>query len=218
MNYLAYFKDNEKAGPYLTYIYRYVGIFIAYHLRNSRITPNHVSILNVFVRIISVYFMLLGGYTNLVFGIVILQISMFLDYTDGSLARIKHMSSKFGAWIDYMPDNIFGPAVIFSLAWVHYVATGFTFVWVLAFIASSVMFLVRQAYEYVERQGLNLNSMEDVKGRISNLYYTQANIFLLATILGLLNMLGMFFWISAVYGILFLTAILVFFSHKMRSI
>lgn len=73
-------------------------------LSQTNITPNMITIVNVFFTIVLFYL----GYNekNLLCGLGV-QIYLFLDILDGNLARYKNMTSEFGKKIDWFCDLIF---------------------------------------------------------------------------------------------------------------
>lgn len=83
---------------------------LIYPLRNSRVTPNHLTCARLFCGIVAVPCLATGDYlwTNL--GAFSFVISNFLDHTDGELARLTNKKSKTGHIFDLASDalvNIF---------------------------------------------------------------------------------------------------------------
>lgn len=70
-----------------------------------KITPNQVSCLSFLLAIIACILFLFTNYWWRVGGVILLQISFALDCSDGEIARLKNMSSKFGAWFDSVTDR-----------------------------------------------------------------------------------------------------------------
>ena len=80
-----------------------VNIFTPLLLRIDRkITPNQVSILSFVVGLISSVCFFIG---QGVIGGVLIQISSILDGSDGEIARLKHMQSSLGDFIDAVLDR-----------------------------------------------------------------------------------------------------------------
>ena len=73
---------------------------------SPRVTPNQVSMLSFVVTILAAIFFMMPNWWLRVFGVILLQIGFALDCSDGEIARIKNMSSKFGAWLDSISDRI----------------------------------------------------------------------------------------------------------------
>lgn len=80
-----------------------IGIFTPLLLKIYKgITPNQVTILSFVVGLVSsLYFFL--GYA--ITGAVLIQLSSILDGCDGEIARLKHMQSKLGDFVDAILDR-----------------------------------------------------------------------------------------------------------------
>ena len=73
-------------------------------LKDSHVTPNHLTSLRLAVGLAAAAAFLPGtyGWSNL--GALLLILSNFLDHTDGELARISGKSSQVGHWYDLASD------------------------------------------------------------------------------------------------------------------
>jgi len=91
------------------FIAKYVTYFIANY---TKLTPNQVtaiSFLFAFFAGIAFY------YHFFILGAVLYQISYIFDIVDGALARVKKITSKFGAFFDVFTDWIKAPILIIIL-------------------------------------------------------------------------------------------------------
>ena len=95
-------RPDEVNAPFIKKIYRHLGISIARVLVNTNITPNQVTVFSVIVLGLSGYFFFRADYNSLIIAAVLLQFGFILDYTDGSLSRMKKSSSAYGEWFDVM--------------------------------------------------------------------------------------------------------------------
>lgn len=99
-----------------TYGRKYVNPLIDFGaklLLKLRLTPNKVSILALFIGILSsiaLYF------DKLFFSIILLWISGYLDSVDGAMARKNNIISSFGTLLDITFDRIVEVSIIFILA------------------------------------------------------------------------------------------------------
>jgi phosphatidylglycerophosphate synthase len=76
-------------------------------LSKTRITPNQITFLSLFTFVAAMVWLALGhGRHNLIYAILILELSYVLDCTDGQLARLKHLSSPVGAHLDFLMDEL----------------------------------------------------------------------------------------------------------------
>ena len=66
------------------------------------LTPNQVSILSFIVALLSSLSFVLG---RAIIGGLLIQLSSVLDYSDGQIARLKHMESRFGHFADITLDR-----------------------------------------------------------------------------------------------------------------
>lgn len=66
----------------------------------TSLTPNHLTVLSFLIAIGAAIFFLLGNHIHLVIGGLFYQLSFALDAMDGTLARLKNLKSRLGAFID----------------------------------------------------------------------------------------------------------------------
>lgn len=64
------------------------------------LTPNHLTVLSFLVAIGAAIFFLFGNHIHLAIGGMLYQLSFALDAMDGTLARLKNLKSRLGAFID----------------------------------------------------------------------------------------------------------------------
>ncbi|MFH1426559.1 MAG: CDP-alcohol phosphatidyltransferase family protein [Candidatus Kerfeldbacteria bacterium] len=70
------------------------------------VTPNKVSTFSFLLAVIACVLFVYEDYWARFAGVILLQLSFAFDCSDGEIARIKNMSSKFGAWLDSVYDRI----------------------------------------------------------------------------------------------------------------
>lgn len=76
-------------------------------LERSPVTPNQVTLLSLFVFVISAGLLLvLPGPRGLLVSVLVLQLSYVLDCTDGQLARLRGTSTPIGAHLDFLMDEL----------------------------------------------------------------------------------------------------------------
>jgi len=73
-------------------------------LMRTSITPNQITALSLLFGLLSVVCFILGNYIAGIIGALFLTTSYTLDNCDGEVARIKNMSSEFGAKFDDIVD------------------------------------------------------------------------------------------------------------------
>ncbi len=80
------------------------------------ITPNHVTLFHGCLGLCAAALLWQGTYGSAVLGAVLFQLSVALDCTDGEIARIKYLFSKFGSRLDVGADNVVTIAVFAAIA------------------------------------------------------------------------------------------------------
>jgi len=76
-------------------------------LAKTRITPNQVTFLSLLVFAGAMVWLALGhGRLELVYAVLVLELSYVLDCVDGQLARLSHRSSPVGAHLDFLMDEL----------------------------------------------------------------------------------------------------------------
>ena len=81
------------------------------------ITPNQITLLSLIFGLLSAICFSLGEYNVGVIGALFLIVSYTLDNCDGEVARIKNMSSDFGAKFDDMVDWIVDASFFIALGY-----------------------------------------------------------------------------------------------------
>jgi len=80
--------------------FRRVSFIIVQSLLKTKIIPNQVSYLEIFLLLLSGFLIATGNHLLMVIGAVAIIISVYLDYVDGDLARAKDMVTKRGELLD----------------------------------------------------------------------------------------------------------------------
>ena len=73
-------------------------------LLKTSISPNQITALSLLFGLLSAVCFMFGGYVFNIIGSLLLTLSYTLDNCDGEVARVKNMSSEFGAKFDDMVD------------------------------------------------------------------------------------------------------------------
>ncbi len=82
----------------------------------TEIKPNTITLFSFIFRLISALFFVQGQYIFLVIGAIIFEISYGLDCVDGSVARLKNLTSNVGAFFDHITDTLGICINLFALA------------------------------------------------------------------------------------------------------
>jgi len=106
-------KHKEWGCLIFDYLGRPLNRFLA---KYTSVTPNQVSLLSFILAIAAAYFLILGGYRNILIGASIAFVANIFDMVDGCLARATGLGSLLGKWLDAMIDFITFPLLVFALA------------------------------------------------------------------------------------------------------
>ncbi|MFC1724236.1 CDP-alcohol phosphatidyltransferase family protein [candidate division KSB1 bacterium] len=89
-------------------IYAVTGKKIAYWIRNTKVTPNQITIFRNLSTLIIYYLIYLAEYKYLLIAGISMNIWAVFDNVDGQLARLKKAESKFGGWMESTFDPMLG--------------------------------------------------------------------------------------------------------------
>ena len=112
--------QNRPGGLVAKYINRPVSLRISRHLLETPISPNMVTILDFIIGAIGIVIIFQGGWLNAVIGTGLMQINSIVDGIDGELARMRHQTSEFGAYLDSVCDEILNAALMIAIG--HYLS------------------------------------------------------------------------------------------------
>ncbi len=96
-------------------------------LLNTSLTPNVLTMLIFVMGLCGAFFVASSNYGLRVLGVSLLQLNSILDGCDGEMARIKGLSSKLGAWMDTVADDILNNVLFVALVVGVYRETGNSF-------------------------------------------------------------------------------------------
>jgi len=88
------------------YVYRPVSLPMTRVLVRTPVTPNQISIFIAVLVAIGCWMSARASFTWVIAGTALIQVSQYFDCCDGEIARLKLMSSRFGAWIDTIVDEL----------------------------------------------------------------------------------------------------------------
>lgn len=110
-------RNKPTDGPVSRHLNRPISIRISKALVKTRVTPNRISLISFLLTILGAVAFALGSYAGLIFGALLAQLASILDGCDGEIARLKFLSSEFGAWFDAVLDRYGDAALIIGLGW-----------------------------------------------------------------------------------------------------
>ena len=122
-----------------SYIHRPLGLEIVRLLWNTNITANQITLFRMILNVVSLVFFAQGSVFGFVSGFIIFQIQEVLDTVDGMYSRYKNQTSKIGAYMEYLFDELFSTSYgLFGLciAYGAYSASNdFIYIWLFISIA-----------------------------------------------------------------------------------
>ena len=127
------------------------------------LSPNMITILSLFIGLISAKFFLQGTHENSIIGAGLLLLSAWIDCTDGEVARLKFSESKIGGILDIICDNLVHFAVFFAIGMGLYQSTGdniFVLLGALAVFGSLVSFLILSSSIIDKKEKVSANTVD----------------------------------------------------------
>ena len=108
----------------INYIAKYyifpLGRAIANLLKKTPATPNSVTLFRALMGLSAVILLYQSGFAyRLIFAIAVIMFYV-IDVTDGILAQIKNMRTKFGEWIDGVCDKVVMDVWMLNIAIANY--------------------------------------------------------------------------------------------------
>jgi phosphatidylglycerophosphate synthase len=99
-------------GPGDRYVSRHLSLRISLWLTQFPVTPNQVTLVSVVVGLVACWLAARGSFVGA--GLLLL-LQVVLDSCDGELARIRHMGSKLGMWLDNLTDDLVDNGFLIAL-------------------------------------------------------------------------------------------------------
>jgi len=106
------------------YLYRPVSFPLTRLLVWTPITPNQVSYLVAALVAVGCWLTAHASMNLVIAGTAIILAASYLDCCDGEIARVKLMSSRLGAWIDTIVDELSSVGYMAALGWHCHLAFG----------------------------------------------------------------------------------------------
>ena len=118
------------------YINRPISTRLSALLARTRLTPNWITALSFLISIAGAGLLALGQYAAGVAGALLVQFGSIVDGCDGEIARLKHMASARGAWLDSMLDRYADVAVALAVTFAYASANPEHWAWIGGFLAA----------------------------------------------------------------------------------
>lgn len=108
---------------------RPLSIYMTRALLETPVTPNQMSIVTLFIALLSAYLVALPDYLFCLAGGLLHIFMRIVDCVDGELARLRYQTSRFGEWLDSVGDGI-GLAAFVAGVTVQVIREAPGFLWV----------------------------------------------------------------------------------------
>jgi phosphatidylglycerophosphate synthase len=100
-----------------SYVMRPVAAVVVSWLAPTRVTPNQLTLLNLFIFVVAAaLFALQPTYVGGLVAVAVLELSYGFDCVDGMLARFKGMASKVGHVFDFFTDELKAELLVAALS------------------------------------------------------------------------------------------------------
>jgi phosphatidylglycerophosphate synthase len=99
------------------YLYRPVSFPLTRLLVWTPITPNQISYLTATLVAIGCWLTAHASFSMALLGTVVVLVASYVDCCDGEVARVKLMSSRYGAWIDTIIDELSSIGYMIAIGW-----------------------------------------------------------------------------------------------------
>ena len=130
------------------YLYRPVSFPLTRAFVWTPITPNQISYLVAALVAVGCWITAHASMNMALLGTVIVLAASYLDCCDGEVARVKLLSSRFGAWIDTVVDELSSVGYMIAIGWHCHLAFGPHYFgalpfdpWKVAIVVGTVTFL-----------------------------------------------------------------------------
>ena len=164
------------------------------------LSPNMITILSLFLGLVSAAFFLQGTYKNSMIGAGLLLLSAWIDCTDGEVARLKFLESKIGGKLDILCDNLVHFSVFFAIGMGLYQSSGdsiYIFLGAFAVLGSLISFLVLSVSIIDEKEKVSSKvSKKKVKNSLTDNLANRDFIYFLF-LMAIIEKIDIFLWITA---------------------
>jgi phosphatidylglycerophosphate synthase len=106
------------------HLYRPISFPLTRLLVWTPITPNQISYLVAAIVVIGCWLTASASMARVVAGTAVILAAAYLDCCDGEVARLKLLSSRLGAWIDTVIDELSSVGYMVALGWHCHLAYG----------------------------------------------------------------------------------------------
>ncbi|MCP4365014.1 MAG: CDP-alcohol phosphatidyltransferase family protein [Planctomycetes bacterium] len=192
----------ETDSPFSVHVSRKISRLVTGVMVELPITPNQITLLSLVIGLAACWLYLQGGYWYSVLGAMTLYASIILDLSDGEVARLKFMSSKYGALLDSLCDSTVFSGVLFCAAVAIHRNLDAPNIITVGAVAAVVMFICSDLYFYLH--SVREEPESDPANSILRSFANEDSFFLSLLGFTLLNSLEWYLWAVAAGSIVYL--------------
>ncbi|MGR3295579.1 MAG: CDP-alcohol phosphatidyltransferase family protein [Candidatus Bathyanammoxibius sp.] len=192
----------ETDSPFSVPVSRKISRLVTGVMVKLPITPNQITLLSLVIGLAACWFYLQGDYWYSVLGAMTLYASIILDLSDGEVARLKFMSSKYGALLDTLCDSTVFSGVLFCAAVAIRRNLDAPNIIAVGAIAAVVIFICSNLYFYLH--SVREEPESDPANSILRSFANEDSFFLSLLGFTLLNSLEWYLWAVAAGSIVYL--------------
>ncbi|MEK7368441.1 MAG: CDP-alcohol phosphatidyltransferase family protein [Planctomycetota bacterium] len=189
-------------SPFSIHVSRKLSRLVSVVLVRLPITPNQITLLSLFIGLVACWFFLQGGYRYSMLGAVVLYASIILDLSDGEVARLKFMSSRYGGLLDSLCDSTVFSGVLFCAALAIYRDSHAQNIVTVGAFAAAVTFICSNFYYYLH--SVREDPKSDPANSIMRSFANEDSFYLSLLGFTLLDKLPWYLWAVAAGTIVYL--------------
>ena len=106
------------------------------NFQSTGITPNQITVISFLISLLGAGFLSVGQYAVGLVGGLLVQLASVIDGCDGEIARLKHLSSARGAWLDTILDRYADMAVALAVTYAFATTHPGPLAWIAGFLAA----------------------------------------------------------------------------------
>jgi CDP-L-myo-inositol myo-inositolphosphotransferase len=119
---LANLTKGGEDGYVSIHLNRPISTRLSARLVATGITPNQITVISFLISLVGAGFLAAGQYPFGLVGGLLVQLASIIDGCDGEIARLKHLSSARGAWLDTVLDRYADLAAALAITFAYSVA------------------------------------------------------------------------------------------------
>ncbi|MEE8129016.1 MAG: NTP transferase domain-containing protein [Vicinamibacterales bacterium] len=102
-------------GYVAAHLNRRLSVPISARLAQTPVTPTQITVVSFLIALGGAACFAVGGHWTAVIGALLVQLSSVVDGCDGELARLRHLATARGGWLDTMLDRYADAAVVVGI-------------------------------------------------------------------------------------------------------